>query len=74
MCSFLGVPVPGIPFPHVNEKADFEKMIKRSTLQMFATDILLPSAAAMAAACALGAMYSAMGLHPLRYSRHWRGR
>ena len=32
LCAFLGKPVPETPFPHVNDTADFRKMIRRIRL------------------------------------------
>lgn len=29
LCEFLGVPVPSTPFPHLNDTADFKKMIRK---------------------------------------------
>ncbi len=48
LCRFLGVPVPATPFPHVNDTADFQRMIRRR--------FLLPAAAVGAGVVAAGAV------------------
>jgi hypothetical protein len=45
LCRFLGVPVPDEPFPHVNDRADFDRRVKQR---------LIPAAAAVAGGAILG--------------------
>ncbi|MFC6197389.1 sulfotransferase family protein [Ponticaulis profundi] len=47
LCSFLGVPEPDVPFPNVNDKADFEKRIRIFTIMNY-----LPHALAAILVCA----------------------
>jgi hypothetical protein len=51
LCAFLGVPVPGVPFPHDNEAGTFEQDLNRRTRAMYARNL----AGAGGAAVALGA-------------------
>lgn len=34
LCSFLEVPVPDVPFPHLNDRASFERSVRRSSREL----------------------------------------
>lgn len=48
LCRFLGLPVPETPFPHLNETAEFRKMLDRFKAASFVTVWVLPAVVAAA--------------------------
>jgi hypothetical protein len=52
LCAFLGVPVPNVPFPRVNDTAEFQSHI--NTPNRIGLAILAVASAAVVAAIAVG--------------------
>ena len=48
LCRFLGLLVPETPFPHLNETAEFRKMLDRFKAASFVTVWVLPAVVAAA--------------------------
>ncbi len=57
LCKFLGVPVPDVPFPNVNDTADFNKRI--NTLLWILSGVVLVGALGLS-----GIIYGASSFFP----------
>ena len=66
LCDFLGVEAPERPFPHLNDRGEFPKMMRRQMVRALAPAIGGTLAAASLLLAALWVLRSGLGGRPVR--------